>query len=105
MRRGEIWWARFPTPVGRRPVVLISRASSYSVRSSCTVVEVTTTIRGIPSEVALATRDGLPRRCVANADNLLTIPKAWLESRIAELRREKLAELDDAIRFALQLDS
>jgi mRNA interferase MazF len=104
MTRGEVWWARLPAPAGRRPVVLVSRASAYTVRTSVTVVEVSRTIRGISSEVALGTRDGLPSRCVANADNLVTIPKTWLDERIATLRPEKLAALNGALRFSLALD-
>lgn len=103
MNRGEVWWARLPAPAGRRPVILVSRASAYAVRTSVTVVEVSRTIRAIPSEVVLGTRDGLPTRCVANADNLVTIPKAWLETRIAALRPAKVAALDGALRFSLGL--
>lgn len=104
MKRGEVWWARLPAPAGRRPVVLVSRGSAYAVRASCTVVEVSTTVRGIPPEVSLGKREGLPRACVANADNVLTIPKVWLESRAGALGPEKLAALNDALRFSLELE-
>jgi mRNA interferase MazF len=103
LKRGEIWWARLPLPVGRRPVVLVTRDSAYAVRASISVVEISTTIRGIPTEVPLGKRDGLPKRCVANADSIVTIPKNWLESRIASLHMEKSAALDAALRFALAL--
>jgi mRNA interferase MazF len=103
LKRGEIWWARMPLPAGRRPVILVSRDSSYAVRASVTVVEVSRTVRAIPTEVALGKREGLPQKCVANADNLLTIPKTWLEERIAPLSHDKLELLDDALRFALAL--
>ena len=103
MRRGEVWWARLPEPAGRRPVILVSRDSAYAVRSSLTVVEVSRRARGISSEVPLGKRDGLPARCVANADNLVTIPKGWLESRITALAAAKLLELDAALKFALAL--
>jgi len=101
MKRGEVWWARLPAPAGRRPVVLVSRDAAYAVRTSVTVVEVSATIRGISSEVPLGVRDGLPRKCVANADNLVTIPKGWLDERIAALRSEKVVLLDEALRFSL----
>jgi mRNA interferase MazF len=65
--------------------------------------EVSTIVRGIPTEVPLGKRDGLPKRCVANADSIVTIPKTWLESRIASLHTEKSAALDAAVRFALAL--
>jgi mRNA interferase MazF len=92
-----------PAPAGRRPVVLVSRQASYAVRGSLTVVEVSRTSRGIPSEVPLGPADGLPRRCVANADNLVTIPKRWLEGRLSLLRPEKVEALDAALRFSLGL--
>jgi len=101
--RGEVWWARMPLPLGRRPVVLVCRESAIAVKTKVTVAEVSTTVRGIPSEVPLGTADGLPRRCAVNADNLVTISKARLETRIAQLRPDKLAALDDALRFSLGL--
>ena len=103
MTRDEVWWARMPLPIGRRPVVLVSRDAAYSVKTKITVAEVSTTVRGIPSEVPLGVADGLPRRCAANADNLVTISKARLEAQIARLRPDKLAALDEALRFSLGL--
>src|SRR6266508_4202511 len=70
MKRGEVWWAELPEPVGRRPVVLLTRDGAYGYRTMATVAPVTTTIRGIPAEVELGPADGLPRRCVVNLDNL-----------------------------------
>jgi mRNA interferase MazF len=103
MNRGDLYWAKLPLPVGRRPVVLVSRASAYAVRTSVTVAEVTTTIRGIPCEVKLGTADGLPRSCAINADNLHTIPTELLGERIAALRPERVRALDEALRFSLGL--
>jgi mRNA interferase MazF len=103
MRRGELWWARLALPAGRRPVVLVSRDAAYLVRSSVTVAEVSTVIRSIPSEISLGKRDGMPRPCVINTDNLATIPKAQLESHIVSLTAAKLEQLDDALRFTLGL--
>lgn len=34
MRRGEVWWADLPAPVGRRPVLLLSRDRAYAVRNA-----------------------------------------------------------------------
>ena len=104
MRRGEIWWARLDLPAGRRPVVLVSRNAAYMVRSSITVAEVSTVVRAIPSEVTLGKRDGMPRPCVINSDNLVTIPKTLLESHITSLSTAKLDQLDAALRFSLGLD-
>jgi mRNA interferase MazF len=104
VKRGEIWWAKLPLPAGRRPVVLVSRDDAYAVRTKITVAEVSTIVRAIPSEVPLGREDGLPRSCVINTDNLVTIPKALLESKLATLRPRRLVELDAALRFSLALD-
>jgi mRNA interferase MazF len=93
-----------PLPAGRRPVVLVSRDSAYLVKEKVTVVEVSTRARGIPSEVPLGQRDGLPRACVVNTDNLVTIPKTLLETRIVGLAQAKLHEVDAALRFSLGLE-
>jgi mRNA interferase MazF len=103
VRRGEVWWARLPLPAGRRPVVLISRDEAYAVRAKVTVAEVSTRVRALSCEVRLSARDGMPRACVINADNLATIPKACLESRIVTLDPKRLVELDAALRFSLAL--
>jgi mRNA interferase MazF len=103
MKRGEIWWAVLPKPAGRRPVVLLSRDEAYQVRDLVTVVPVTTKMRGIPVEVRLGPDDGLPRDCVANADTLTTIPKACLSDRVSTLVPAKLAALNEAVKFALDL--
>ena len=101
MRRGEVWWAELPLPIGRRPVVLLSRDEAYAVRNAVTVAEVTTTIRGIPVEVSLGPEDGLPKRGVVNVDTWATIRKELLIQRITLLGREKIEQIDQAIKFAL----
>ncbi len=103
MKRGEVWWVHLPEPVGRRPVVLLSRDSAYRVRSAVTIAPVTRTIRNIPVEVLLDRKDGLPSRCVVNLDDLTTIPKSLIKERIAMLSAERMQQIDDAIRFALDL--
>jgi len=103
MRRGEVWWAELPLPLGRRPVVLLSRDEAYSVRNAVTVAEVTSTIRGIPVEVPLGPDDGLPKKCVVNLDTVVTIRKDLLSGRIAILRNEKIEQINGALKFALSI--
>jgi mRNA interferase MazF len=104
MRRGEVWWAELPKPAGRRPVVLLSRDEAYNIRELVIIAPVTTKIRGIPVEVPLGEKDGLPRDCVINADTITTIPKSRLSARIAVLNSEKTAALEEAIKFAMGME-
>jgi mRNA interferase MazF len=93
-----------PAPAGRRPAVLLSRDAAYRVRAAITVAPVTRTIRNIPVEVMLDRNDGMPVRCVINLDDITTLPKALIKERITALSPEKIKRVDDAIRFALELD-
>ena len=103
MRRGEVWWAELPPSVGRRPVLLLSRDVAYRVRTSVTVGLVTRVARKIPVEVPLGPEDGMPRQCVVNLDDILTIPKDRLTERITMLGPEKVTSINRAIVFALDL--
>jgi len=103
LKRGEVWWVRFPPPAGRRPAVLISRNQAYRVRAALAVVPLTRTARHIPVEVPLEPADGVPRPSVANADNITTVPKVWIEEYLTTLSARKLQALEGAIKFALQL--
>ncbi|MBZ5622669.1 MAG: type II toxin-antitoxin system PemK/MazF family toxin [Acidobacteriia bacterium] len=101
MRQFEIWWADLPRPAGRRPVLLLSRDDAYSYLNKFVVVEITTTIRAIPVEVLLGPRDGLPKPCVANCDNLRTVSRSALRERVSRLHPRREAEVKRALGYAL----
>ena len=103
MHKGEVWWANLPSPIGKRPVVLLSRDEAYFVRNAVTVAEVTSTIRNIPVEVNLGLEDGLPKKCVMNLDTIITIRKELLTEKITDLTPEKIDKVNKAIKFALDL--
>ena len=104
MRRGEVWWTEQPKPIGKRPVVLLSRDEAYSVRNAVTVAQVTTTIRNIPVEVFLDKKDGMSKKCVVNLDTITTIRKGILIERFCSLKAEKIEQIDEALRFALAIE-
>lgn len=103
MKRGEVWLAALQEPLGRRPVVLLSRDEAYRVRTFVTVALITTTIRNIPTEVLLTPEEGLIKRCVINLDDLFTIEKARLERFLTQLSPEKIDRVNASLKFALAL--
>lgn len=103
MKRGEVWWANIQKPLGRRPVVLLSRDAAYAVRASVTVAPITRTIHDIPVEVPLGPSEGLPEDCVVNLDDIITISKRNLDRVLTTLLPAKMALVDRAIKFALNL--
>lgn len=104
MKRGEVWWANIPRPIGRRPVLLLSRNAAYVVRDSVTIAPVTKTIHDIPVEVRLGPEDDLPVTCVVNLDGVTTIPKKQLDRPMTTLPASKMQLVNRAIKFALDLD-
>ncbi|MBM3135404.1 MAG: type II toxin-antitoxin system PemK/MazF family toxin [Chloroflexi bacterium] len=101
MHRGEVWWADLPHPVGRRPVLILTRDRAIDVRNAVTVALITHTIRDIAAEVRLDQRDGMPSLCVVSLDSINTYAKWRLSERITVLSAEKMAQVEAAIRFAL----
>ena len=101
MRQYEIWWVALPPPVGRRPVLLLSRDSAYAVLNKVIVAEVTSTVRDIPVEVRLGPREGLSRRSVANLDNVHVVARGDLASRIGALPVSRVDEVKRALGYAL----
>jgi mRNA interferase MazF len=84
-------------------VVILTRDAVLPTIGSVVVGLVTRTSRQIPTEVELGRRQGLPVRCVANLDNLLTVPRARLVRLMGALDREKTTALNQALCTALDL--
>jgi mRNA interferase MazF len=86
--------------LGRRPACILTRETAVAVLNSVLVAPATTKVRGIPTEVALTRRDGVPTACALSFDNLETVPKSMLVERITRVPERKLPELCDALRAA-----
>ena len=78
-RRGELWLADLDK---RRPVVVLTRDPLGRVLHSVVVGPVTSTVRGLSTEVELGPADGVKKKCVVNLDNLQLVPRARLVRRV-----------------------
>lgn len=106
MKQGDVYWYNFRAPDKRRPVLILTRNSAIAYLTGISVAQITTTIRGMPSEVPLTPGDdGVFEECVVNADNIQTIKKLELGELITELSRERMREVREAIEFALGFDA
>ena len=99
--RGEVRLYRFPRPDKQRPVVVLTRESAVGYLSAVTVAPITSTVRGVPSEVRLSEADGMKGECAVNLHNLVTVSKAHLGRRVAVLSPERMREICAALGFAL----
>jgi len=105
MRRGDVYWYTFKSPDKRRPVLILTRTSAIGYLNALTVAPITTTVRDIPSEVFLGREEGLLTDCAANLDNLQTVPKAQIDGLITTLSSLRMREVNQALAFALGMDS
>ncbi len=106
MNQGDVYWYTFRAPDKRRPVLILTRNSVIPFLTAVTIAPLTTTIRGIPSEVLLTPdEDGVPADCAVSADNLQTIRKAGLGTYITHLSPERMREVRAAIEFSLGFDA
>lgn len=112
MRRGEVWWASLPDPVGsmpgyRRPVLII-QADAFNVSAINTVVvaAITSNLRlaNAPGNVLVTPQQsGLPRDSVINVSQLLAVDKSALTERVGSLSSRQMELVDDGLRLALNL--
>jgi mRNA interferase MazF len=112
MRRGEVWWATLPPPVGsgpggRRPVV-IAQAEHVTKSRIRTVIVVTLTsnlilARYTGNVLLPAQLSGLERDSVANVSQILTIDKTLLTEYVATLPISLMDEIDEGLRLVLDL--
>ncbi|MGB7191207.1 MAG: type II toxin-antitoxin system PemK/MazF family toxin [Acidobacteriaceae bacterium] len=99
--RGDVRIYSFAPPDKKRPVVVLTRNSAIDYLSSVTVAPITSTIRGVPSEVALDEQDGMKSPCAINLHNAITISKDRLGKRVAQLSSSRMDEICRALRFSL----
>ena len=95
---------RFAAPDKQRPVVVLTRESALAYLSTATVAPITSTIRGVPSEVVLDEADGMKKPCAVNLHHIVTVSQERLGRRVARLSNIRLGEICEAVRFSIGCD-
>jgi mRNA interferase MazF len=99
--RGDVRLYQFAAPDKKRPVVVLTRDSAVAYLSTLTVAPITSTIRGVPSEVVLTEEDGMRAPCAVNLHNAVTVAQQRLGKRVARLSSFRMGQVCAALRFAL----
>jgi mRNA interferase MazF len=97
-RRGELWLADLDK---QRPVVVLTRDPLGRHLRSVIVGPVTSTVRGLSTEVALGPEDGARVASVVNLDNLQLLDRRRLVRRVGRVRPEALRRICDAAAVAI----
>jgi mRNA interferase MazF len=87
-----------------RPVLLLTRALVRPHLTTVTVAPITTTIRGLSTEVKVDEANGLSAPSVVSCDNITTIRAEALRDQIGVLLDDQEPQLGAAIRAAFDLD-
>jgi mRNA interferase MazF len=105
LNRGEIWRYRFAAPDKRRPVLILSRQEVIALLHTVMVAPITSTIRGVPSEVLVGVPEGLKHESAVNLDHVQTIERSRLDGFVGQVRAEKMREVCRALAVATGCDA
>ncbi|MBX3275241.1 MAG: type II toxin-antitoxin system PemK/MazF family toxin [Sandaracinaceae bacterium] len=100
LRRGEIRWHTFKPPDKRRPVLLLTRAETIDVLDPIMVAVITTTVRGIPTEVRLSVEEGMPAPSAIKLDHVTLVRRSDVGRLITTLDEERWPEVEQALLVA-----
>jgi mRNA interferase MazF len=87
-----------------RPVVVLTRELVRPHLARVTVAPITTTVRGLSTEIPVGPANGLDHACVVSCENIVTVPKSALGPQIGYLLPAQETALATAIRAAFDLD-
>jgi len=100
-RRGEVWLARLDK---MRPVVVVTRDPLGRLLHAVIGAPVTSTVRGLSTEVRVGPEDGVRVESVANLDNLQLVARSRLVRRVGRARASTMAAICEAVAIAVGCD-
>ncbi|CUS38666.1 type II toxin-antitoxin system PemK/MazF family toxin [Candidatus Nitrospira nitrificans] len=105
-RRGDVYWVVLDPTVGSevkktRPAVIVSNNSCNTFGSRVVVVPLTSNVDSLYPGEAMVVVDGKPARVLG--DQIRSLDKSRLRSRIDTLSHDELAAVEDAVRITLAL--
>jgi mRNA interferase MazF len=87
-----------------RPVLVLTREGTRAAMTKVTVAPITSTIKGLSSEVPVGPANGLDHEGAVSVDNVVTIPAELLGRTLGFLAAEQERQLARAIVLAYDLD-
>ena len=87
-----------------RPVLVLTRELVRPHLTRVTVAPITTTARGLSTELPVGPANGLETRCVVSCDNVVTVPASALGRHLGALLPAQEAALTEAIHAAFDLE-
>jgi mRNA interferase MazF len=87
-----------------RPVLVLTREAARGAMTKVTVAPITSTVKGLSSEVAVGRANGLDHDSAVSVDNVVTVPAERLGRTLGFLTDDQERELARAVVLAYDLD-
>lgn len=87
-----------------RPALVLTRKVARAAMTKVTIAPITTTVKGLSSEVRVGPGNGLDHDCVVALDNVITVPVNLLGRAVGYLSAEQESELARAVVLAYDLE-
>ena len=87
-----------------RPALVLTREAARAAMSKVTIAPITTTIKGLSSEVLVGPDNGLDQNCAIALDNVITVPVVLIGRTVGYLSAEQEAQLARAVVLAYDLE-
>ena len=105
-RRGDVYWVALDPALGSeiqktRPAVIVSNNSCNTFGMRVIVLPLTSNVDSLFPGEALVTVKGKPARALG--DQIRSLDKSRLRSRIERLSQDELAGVEEAVRITLAL--
>ena len=101
LNRGEIWLFSFSKPDKRRPVLILTRQEVLPLLNTAMVAPITSSIRGLPSEVVLGVEAGLQHPSAINLDNVQVVSQHLLRTYIGSISKTQMTAVCQALAVAV----
>ena len=100
-RRGELWIAQLDK---RRPVVILTRDPMAQLLNAVIIGPITSTIRGLSTEVPVGPNDGIRVDSVVNLDSVQLLDRRLLRRKVGQLGTARMAEICKSVSIAIGCD-
>ncbi len=108
MKRGEIYRIKRPTaqdPKRFRTYLIVSRKEFIeTIYETVICAPIYTNFNGLPTEVNVGIDEGLKHDSAIRCDELISIQKSRLTNFIGSLFEQKIQELNQALKTALEIN-
>jgi mRNA interferase MazF len=101
-RRAEVWLARLDKV---RPIVVLTRDPLGALLHAVIAAPVTSTIRGLSTEVPIGPASGIRLQSVVNLDNVQLVTRSRLVKRVGRVSPATMTDICRALSIAVACDA